>query len=416
MLPTTLQVSPTGIAPSAKAEEILARIDESELRSQVREAISLALAALADLGRIHLPQDHFEEQAKSRPTSDKHLELAPYVLGALAKINTLLSFLSDRFPPGADAGQQEMDEDDFDLEFDLVDGPIGEGSGLSGTAAAADRSQRDLVLDSANAYGSMLRSRVLQCAERLRHAVQQEDNWPLLAELDDQQHRLIKAVQGVLFGLLGDFGDDARREEILPAYRSALGDSVMLRTAITELSFHVNRFNQALADASAEQAVPLVVGVADRLTSFASRPAYGALRAEDKKAVMDFRKVLFDLRHNPDGVARGPLCRAVEGFSKFLESMQAINHREVLVLHDRQRLEGALASLEGIAADAERDPAAATQALDAVVASLNAVLGRSPVLDDSLRAHKKDGVEPTSVGQALVHWRDVLQGTVGMVG
>ena len=64
------------------------------------------------------------------------------------------------------------------------------------------------------------------------------------------------------------FVTDVRRESILPAYRSAVDEAVVLRAAVAELTYHINRFNLALADATPEIAVPLVVAVADRLARF----------------------------------------------------------------------------------------------------------------------------------------------------
>ncbi|MEZ4271613.1 MAG: hypothetical protein R3C68_09330 [Myxococcota bacterium] len=42
--------------------------------------------------------------------------------------------------------------------------------------------------------------------------------------------------------------------------------------------------------------------------------------------MMDFRRALYGMRYNPEV----PMARlhTVEGFSKFLDSLQAINHRE----------------------------------------------------------------------------------------
>src|SRR5688572_18238258 len=91
---------PPDVELSAKVQEILLRIDDPLLRRQLDATARFAVAALGDLGRIHLPQDNFEER-KSAGDSDRHLDLAPYVMAALVAINRLLTYLMNTFPPPA---------------------------------------------------------------------------------------------------------------------------------------------------------------------------------------------------------------------------------------------------------------------------------------------------------------------------
>ena len=391
---------------SPKVHDILRHMADLGLRNQVDVGVRFALGALADLQRIHLPQDDFEEHDAAKQVQNKHLELAPYVLAAVASINRLLAYLMQTFPAPIQSANSPSD-DTFDLAFDLVDGPTGEGSGLAVPSDGRSKpmSQNEAVAEAAHAFGGMLRSRVLMFGDRLRHAAAQKDSWPLLAELDDQKHRLIKAVQGVLFGILGVFAAEARREEILPEYRSAVGEAVQLRSALADLNYHVNRFNVAIAKATAGETVPLVVALSDRLGRFSNRPEYRSLRAEDKRVVIDFRRTLHELRHGKDGVPMGRLRLAVEGFSKFLESMHAINHREVLVLHDRQRLQEAIDRLER-ATDLTDDSQACDE-LDGVVSGLGAVQGRHPDLDDARRSYVP--VDAAAVPGSLIRWRALVE-------
>src|SRR2546428_653584 len=115
---------------SAKADEILQSIPDATLQIDVAGVVRHALTALDALARIHLPQDHFEEGAAARSAEDKHLELAPYVLAAVAGANELLRYVAEKFPAAA-VPESAQSDDDFDLEFDLVDGPTGGGVGLS---------------------------------------------------------------------------------------------------------------------------------------------------------------------------------------------------------------------------------------------------------------------------------------------
>ena len=403
-------------ALSPKVQQTLRLIPEDDFRDDVGGLVTHALQSLGELGRIHLPQDHFEEGETARAADDKYVDLASYFLGALASINQLLTYIGKTFPPPT-AKAAATSDDDFDLEFDLVDGPTGEGVGLTkARPVEAALSPREQVSDAVYAFGGMLRARERELAERLRFALKQSDRWPLLAELDDGQHKLVKAVQGLLFGVLGVFVTDVRREEIVPSYRSAIRESVTLRAALTELTHHINRFNLALADATPEILVPLIVAVSDRLARFSARPEYRTLRAEDKKAVIDFRASLFALRHDKTGVAMHPLRLAVEGFSKFLEAMSAINHREVLILHDRQRLSVCIDRLRLARDGAVVDPEGAVIALAAVVSELTAVAGRNPELDQARRDFHPMDVEPENALTEISRWNALVEGTLATVG
>jgi hypothetical protein len=415
-MPTIMALTDTPPELSPKVVDTLRLIPDDAFRAEVTGAVSRALLALGELSRIHLPQDHFEEGEMSRAADDKYVDLAPYFLGALASVNQLLTYIGETFPPPA-AKADAPSDDDFDLEFDLVDGPTGEGVGLTKARVLEQPlTPREQVADAVYAFGGMLRSRETELAQRLRYALKQADRWPLLSELDDGQHKLVKAVQGLLFGVLGVFASDVRREEILPSYRSAIRESVALRAALTELTFHINRFNAALADATPEILVPLIVAVNDRLNRFSVLRSYRTLRAEDKKAVIDFRSTLYNLRHNKDGVAMTPLKLAVEGFSKFLEAMSAINHREVLILHDRQRLSASLDRLRSAKDGAVEDPEGAVIALAAMVTELAAVLGRNPDIDQARRVFHPMKIEPENILEEIARWQRLLEGALTTVG
>ncbi len=408
-------MQPQPVTMSPRTQEILASIADPALRQDVEASVAAALTALAALSRVHLPQDHFEE-GDPGGEGGKHLELAPYVLAGIGAINRLLDHIGRTFQAPV-AAAETSSGDDFDLEFDLVDGPTGDGQKLGGDKKpqGAPKTEREQVADTLHAMGGMMKSRVQTLAQRLRHAVAQPDVWPLLAELDDNLHGLEKAVQGLLFGTLGVFNNAVRREEILPEYRSAVKDASTLRAAITDLGYHINRTNTVIANATPEQLVPLVVTVADRLQRFAGRPEYRSLRAEDKKAIIDFRRDLHALRYKKGGVPFQPLKTAVEGFSKFLDAMQAINHREVLVVHDRQRLSEAVARLSD--AEVTHDPRVMRTQLLATLDLLSSVYGRHPDLDEAIRQRTTAAqVGDEALGTVVTRLRDLCQAALGVVG
>ena len=400
---------------SPKMREILQSVRDEALREQLGTLAGHCLAALENIKRIHLPQDHFEEGAEIRPPNDRHQEIAPYALGAVISIKDLISYVMNTFPAPAEEEEPGFG-DDFDLEFDLVDGPDG-GGGLAQKPSGTERkSPAEELAEASHAFGGMVRTRVVNFGQRLQQAQKQEEVWPLLAELDEYKHRLSKAVQGLLFGVLSVFTDSAKREEILPEYRSAVGEAIALRASLSDLSHHIGRFNEAIAAEDPDLVVPLVVGVADRLGVFCSRPPYRTLRAEDKKAVLDFRRTLHGLRHARDGIRLLPLRHAVEGFSKFLESMQAINHREVLVLHDRRTLEDCLGEFDAVSASLGGDLMAARQRVIRAIEILTKVRGRNPDLDRLLREATEVPGDLVALTPFIQRWRMAAANTLATVG
>ncbi len=400
-------------SPSPLVASIVAAIPDPGLADRVGTTVSMTRSALDELKRVHLPQDSFEE-GEVENTVDRHLEIAPYALSAVASINRLLAHLGESYVPPA---EPTTTSDDFDLTFDLVDGPIGDSAGLSKEQPAHKQlSVEEQVADAAHAFGGMLRGHVLKFADRLEAALRQHDTWPLLAEIDDYKRKLTKALQGLLFGVLGVFSRDARRDEILPEYKSGVAEAVALRSTLADMTLAITRFNSAIAQATQEAAVPLVVAVSDRLQRFATRPEFSTLRADDKKAFIDFASSLHRLRRTKGGIPMTQLKFAVEGFSKFLEAMGAINHREVLVIHDRQRLEQALELVSSAQAIAGSDPDGARAQLDGVVELLAAVHGRNQELDDQRRLHRIDPPLPEDMGERLDEWSALVQGTLQRVG
>ncbi len=393
-------------------ESIVAGIPEPSLADRVGTTVSMTRAALDELKRVHLPQDGFEE-SEDDSTVDRHLEIAPYALSAVASINRLLAHLGESYVPPA---EPTTTGDDFDLTFDLVDGPVGDSGLTKDQPAGKQLTLEEQVADAAHAFGSMLRGHVLKFADRLEAALRQSDTWPLLAEIDDYKRKLTKALQGLLFGVLGVFAKEARRDEILPEYKSGVAEAVALRSTLADMTLAITRFNTAIAQATQEAAVPLVVAVSDRLQRFATRPEYSTLRADDKKAFIDFASTLHRLRRTKGGIPMTQLKLAVEGFSKFLEAMGAINHREVLVIHDRQRLEQALELVTSARGLASADSEGARAQLDSAVELLAAVHGRNQELDDQRRLHRIDPPLPEDMAERLDEWSLLIGGTLQRVG
>ena len=398
---------PPDLPISPRTADILRGIADPELRRHVQCTVAYGMGALENLQGIHLPQDNFEEQLVVPPVVRDHVELIPGVIAAVGSVNHLLSYIMQTFPYQAPPDGLNPSDPHFDLTFDLVEGPGDPASHKVPSPGTAPKPLTAQVADHVHSVAAGLRGCVVSFGDRLQFALAQNESWALLAELDDYKHRIIKAVQAVIFAALEAFVPEGQREEILPAYRSSIAEAVDVRSALCDLSYHVRRFSGALVRANAQEIVALVVALADHLARFCAKPAYRNLRTEDKKAVIDFRHHLHDMRHSPAIPVRR-LRHAVEGFAAFLEAMHAINLREMLVAHDRQSLELALERLDK--ATQSGDSTRATLELSAVVADLSVVQGRNSELDDARRQFVD--VAAGEVVHDIIRWRALLQNAV----
>lgn len=402
-------------ALSPATQAILHGIADGALREQVDTTVRCAIGALDALGHLHLPQDDFEAHAAREVDADWHLRLAPQTMASLSAVNRLLAYVMTTYDAPAEMHPTHDAFGSTDVEFDTDEGHRAAAAKpqASEPPARVVLSQQQQVAEVAHLLSAMLRARVVGLGERLGQACQAADTWPLLAELDDSKHQLSKAVQGVLFGVLGVFAADASREAIWPAYRSAVKEAVDLRSALTALTAQMRVFAQHTALAQSPEHLALLREMADTLSHFSTLEAYRSLRASDKKAVIEFRQTLLGLRHvGQKPASNKTFHEAMADFQTFLGAMYAINHREVLLLHDRQLIERSLTSLEACANALRLAPAMVDQSraqLDAIVEGLTPVYGRSVELDDARLAWAQ---EPATDAHGLLRhmrgWQDVL--------
>jgi hypothetical protein len=92
---------------------------------------------------------------------------------------------------------------------------------------------------------------------------------------------------------------------------------------------------------------------------------------------------------------------ACEGLDKFLETLGAINQREVLIRHDRELIQEIVGDLEGIAPLMEISPTAATDLVCSAFSKAGSLEGYKRPLDELLEQWKHRSPQPESPQEML---------------
>lgn len=392
----------------------LDKVSDPLLHDKIVKTLEHCRYIVKFIEKIHLPQDEISDDGR-RVDDSVELRNAAQFLDLVKLIQNLLAQTNADFPH-EETQEAEIDDDAWDLEFDLVDTDRPKPNKAEEQQIVPIEKQ---ITDTIWALGSMLSSKLEEFAGRLEFALGVNDPWVLWAELDDYSHKMLKGVLAIYFSILGFYTDESR-VNLLPEYSSSVQISIDLRREIAELTQHIDRFNSAIAKRVGADCIPYVVALSDRLTRFSQRPAYRNLRTQDKQEFINFKREIFNIRHSSNGINTNKLRLSVEGFSKFLESLHAINQREVLILHDKHIFQQIQTeSLPNLLRMFQEDDAAFSHGFTPIMKQLATIYGRDPELDKLISAFENDpdkeyrGAEGFSLLQEIHRLSRSLLATLG---
>jgi hypothetical protein len=161
-----------------------------------------------------------------------------------------------------------------------------------------------------------------------------------------------------------------------------------------------------VAEAEPEDVIWNVQQLRKEIDSFGRTPAWKAVRAQDKRAILEFRTRITALEH--EGVRKVELVEVLEPFVEFVDGFEAINRREVLLQHDREISARVGVLLESATAIA--DPDQALKAFEEALEGAQPLSGRSAELDTFLRRMKKDLPFADGLQQALEQFLQLIAG------
>lgn len=316
---------------------------------RVLEAAARAIDKLGDLELVKY------EDAPIDASADLSLweELAPVVGSTIADVNALLSELSAQFPPG------ELTVEPRQVAVDEV---------LQRGAAALGDEVRNFGM-------------------RVRDPSVVGDRWNLISELQTFRYQFRDRIGALVFEVAQQLGD-CRRREVDPGYDEELAGTLVVRSTTSDLRRLMRSRIHKVSEAQPEDVEWNAQQIEKELNAFGRTAAWRALRAQDKRAILEFRTRLKELVK--PGMPKVELLLLLEPFVEFCDNFEAINRRDLLVQHDQEVLATMGVTLER-AVNAPNDQET-FQAFTEALGLAQSMYGRNGEFDAFLRKLRKTPV------------------------
>jgi hypothetical protein len=365
----------------------LKAISTPSIQKEVSELVRLALAALDELRQIdeslyglfvasrNQPSDPVQAAAKLRLLWD----------GAFRPLTALLAFcrrLVGQAPATSDEAPADFDFGDFteaeEESFDLDLGDIGDlVAGLDGGGQRSEAEHWAEVKEKIGAIEYGLASQLDDATGRRDVALAAGQTGHVLALLDDTTSSASEGIHALVAAVYAAFVPEADAATLVPEYLTSLKRALMVRRGIAELSGKLGPLNDALQSTDQGRWKDALDGVKAALHAYIASDVCRAMRAADRWELVQFDQ---QIAEEPMAAAR----LTSEGLVKYLESLGAINQREVLLKHDQK----VLAEIREFVTNArelmEISPRTAHEMLVKACRSALALRGRHPVTDQML--------------------------------
>jgi hypothetical protein len=365
----------------------LKAISTPSIQKEASELVRLALAALDELRQIDESLYGLFVAARNQPADPVQAAAKLRLLwdGAFRPLSALLAFCrrlredeapSDTAPIDFDFGDfAEAEEKSFDLDFgeigDLVAGLDGDG----GQRSETDRWNEVKEKVSAIEYG--LSSQLDDATSRRDVALSTGQTGHVLALLDDTTSSASEGIQALVAAVYAAFVPDADSATLVPEYMTSLKRALMVRRGIADLSAKLSPLNDALQGTDQGRWKEALEGVKAALTAYVHGEVCRTMRAADR-----WELVQFDTQIAEEPMAAARLTS--EGLVKYLESLGAVNQREVLVKHDQSVLGEIRESVTNARELMEISPRTAHEMLVKACRAALALRGRHPATDQML--------------------------------
>lgn len=278
---------------------LLALEEDAAFATRLRTVHEAAARAIGKLGELDLIK---YEDAPIEASADLSLweELAPVVGGTIADVHALITELAAQFPPG-----------------ELVVDP--------------KQSQVDQILQTA---ANELKSDVGQFGMRVRDPSVVGDRWNLIAELQSFRFQFRNRIGSMVYETASALGE-CKRREVEPGYEAALASTLVVRSTTADLRRLMRARIHKVSEAAPQDVVANALQTEKELNAFGRTAAWRALRAQDKKEILEFRQKLQALIEQP-GVTKIDVLSILEPFVEFVDGFAAVNDREILIDHDQE--------------------------------------------------------------------------------
>jgi len=341
---------------SARLEELLEAVPDREFAGKLKNVYQVAFQTIARLREIDLVK---YETTIGEDEAGLSLweEMAPMIRDTVADVNSLLMAVHQQFPIPL-AGAQRSAAPPLDR-----------------------RAQR--AVSSLHAASELLAKEITHLGERIRSPSVVGDRWNLLAVLQASRGGFREQIGNLLYMSAAAFGH-VSRQEVVPGHHEEVRSAVLIRAAVADLLQMLAAGVERIRQAEPEDVQWHAQHLQREMDTLGRTPAYKALRAQDKRALIEFRAEIGTLAGTP-GAPKPRLLLLVERFLKFAATLKQVNAREVLIHHDRDVWAACGAQIEEAARLLEVDPPKAAAALASAGQAAQALYGRDPELDVFLR-------------------------------
>ncbi len=400
---------------------LLRAITSPAIRTDASELVRLGLFALADLRK--LDDTLYGRFVASRQGAQKPDEVSASLRTVWSDTFHALEHLlahcrqltkNQRAPSQPAAGADDFDFGDFapaeEPSFDLEAGDIGElVEGLDDQPqreSEQKRWARALEKISGIQYG--LSSQYRDANERLEIAMSAGQVGTVLGLLDDMTSSANEGIHALVSSVYEAFDPEIDRTQVVPEYLTTLARALRVRRGIAQLAAALAPHNAALQSEDSIGHDTALSAIRDLVATFVASDVWRAMRAADRWELAQFDQ---QLREQKLAVAR----LTAEGLTKYLESLGAINQREVLVRHDQKILDDLRETIGSARELMDLSPTTTHELLLKACRSSLELRGRNPMLDELLDQNAKISAETSSPSQnpALVKRLEDVVATAG---
>ena len=393
------KVSEEASAALVRLRAIADGIPDRAFGGRLRKVFEAGSVAISGLGSLTL--DKYDELAEpGAPALSMWEELAPVIRDTLIDVNRLLSTVRELFPTGS--------------------GPIGDliGEALDEAVqgdqtAVLLRLHEEEATQQIQSLGNTIATEISNLGERMRSPQVVSDRWNLLSDLQEYRGKFRTLVGDLIFASVSSFSA-VNRAEVIPHYVEDLRDSLMARRAVTDLARVMAVHQARIRDAKPGQAGEPVQALVKDLDAFGRSKAYAVLRTPDKRRCVEFRALL---RKFPKILNAAATAKAVGEFAQFAHGLSNINHRTLLMDHDREVLAACAVKLENADQLRAKSPAEALSRFAEATAQAQEIYGRYPALDAWLRKNRKrvpSSLSPSELASEIELLRGLLAGATSL--
>lgn len=234
-----------------------------------------------------------------------------------------------------------------------------------------------------------LRTAVMEFGRRARDPAVVSDQWNLIAELQSFRFRFRERIGLMVFETACLLGE-CRRSDVEPGYDEALAAILVVRSTTSDLRRLMRARIQKVSEALPEDVEWNGQQIEKELNAFGRTAAWRALRAQDKREVLDFRQRLKSTLS--PSMSKLELLGVLEPFVEFVDTFETINERAILVQHDLELQASVGVVLErAMMASGHGDRLAA---FSEAVGMAQALYGRNSEFDAFLRKLRKTPPAP----------------------